>query len=164
MTPTDPNLGGIDLPGSPDFAIDNGLLAPPVGGRFGDCDEPFGLDGQDWKGDPAHAVDIDRRHEGLPNSADAKVARTLNGTDAVEQLGTDRRHGNSSKLDPAASAPPTLTELSALTAFFGGELDRENGAVGGARTQDGNQTGRLSMIGPVNDTPTSFHRQRSVES
>ena len=47
------------------------------------------------KGDPAHAIDIDRRHEYVPNSADAKVARTLDGTKALEQQGTHRRHGNS---------------------------------------------------------------------
>jgi len=35
-----------------------------------------------------------------------------------------------SKLDPAASASPTLTGLSALTVFFGRKLDRENGIAG----------------------------------
>ena len=95
MAASDPNLGGIDLPGSPDFAIDYRRPAPPIGGYLGDCDQSLGLDGQNRKGDPADAVDIDRRHEDLPNSADAKVARTLDGTKAVEQLGTDRRHGNS---------------------------------------------------------------------
>ena len=93
--PADPNLGGIDLPSSPDFTIDHRLVAPPIGGRLGDCDEPPGLDGLDGKGDPAHAIDIDRWHEYIPNSADAKVARTLDGTKALEQLGTNRRHGNS---------------------------------------------------------------------
>ena len=93
VAPSDPNLSGIDLPSSPDFAIDHRLLAPPIGGCFGDCDEPLGLYGQDRKGDPAHAVDLDRRHRDLPNSADAKVARTLNGTKGVEQRGADRRHG-----------------------------------------------------------------------
>src|SRR6267378_1344697 len=95
MSPSDPNLRGIDLPSSPDFAINHRLLAPPIGGCLRDRDEPLGLDGQDRKGDPAYAIDIDRRHEYLPNSADAKIARTLNGTKAVEQRGTDRRHGSS---------------------------------------------------------------------
>src|SRR5229473_8615542 len=31
VTPSDPNLGGIDLPGSPDLAIDHCLFAPPIG-------------------------------------------------------------------------------------------------------------------------------------
>ena len=95
VTPSDPDLGGIDLPGSPDVAIDHRLLAPSIRGRLGDCDEPLGLDGQNRKGDPADAVDIDRRHEDLSNSADAEVARTLDGTKAVKQRGADRRHGNS---------------------------------------------------------------------
>jgi hypothetical protein len=99
VAPSDPNLGGIDLPSSPDFAIDHRLLAPPIGGCLGDCNESLGLDGQDRKGDPAHTVDIDRRHEDLANSADAKVARTLHGTEAVEQRSTDRRHGNPGKRD-----------------------------------------------------------------
>ena len=90
MTPSDPNLGGIDLPSFPDFAIDHRLLTPPIGRCLGDCDEPLGLYRQDRKGDPAHAVDIDRRHEDFPNPADAKVARTLDGTKAVEQTDTDR--------------------------------------------------------------------------
>jgi hypothetical protein len=55
VTPSDPNLGGIDLPSSPDFAIDHRLLAAPIGGRFGDCDKPLGLVGKDRKGDPTHA-------------------------------------------------------------------------------------------------------------
>jgi hypothetical protein len=53
---------------------------------------PLYLDRQDRKGDPAHTVDIDRRHEDMAHSAEAKVARTLNGTEAVEQRGTDQRH------------------------------------------------------------------------
>src|SRR5208337_2515377 len=31
VTPSDPDSGGIDLPGSPDFAIDHRLLARPYG-------------------------------------------------------------------------------------------------------------------------------------
>ena len=86
VTPSDPDPGGIDLPGSPDVAIDHRLLAPAIRGRLGDRDEPLGLRGQDRKGDPADPVDIDRRHEDLSNSADAEVARSLNGTQAVKQL------------------------------------------------------------------------------
>ncbi|WP_456640603.1 hypothetical protein [Bradyrhizobium sp. USDA 10063] len=95
VTPSDPDLGGIDLPSSPDLAIDHRRLAAPIGGCLGARDEPLGLDGLDRKGDPAHAVDIDRRHEDLPSPADAKVTRTLDGTKAVKQRGTDRRHGSS---------------------------------------------------------------------
>ena len=47
VTSSDTNLGRIDLPSSPDFAIDHRLLAPPEGGRLGDCDKPLGLDRQD---------------------------------------------------------------------------------------------------------------------
>ena len=93
MTPSDPDLGGIDLPGPPDVAIDHRLLAPAIGGRLGDCDEPLGLGGQDRKGDPADAVDVDRRHEDLSNSADAEIPWTLNGTQAVKQLGADTGRG-----------------------------------------------------------------------
>jgi hypothetical protein len=95
VTPSDPDLGGIDLPSSPDLAIEHRRLAAPIGGCFGARDEPLGLDGLDWKGDPARAVDIDRWHENLSSPADAKVTRTLDGTKAVEQRGTDRRHGSS---------------------------------------------------------------------
>ena len=80
VTPSDPDPGGIDLPGSPDFAIDHRLLAPAIRGRLGDCDELLGLGGQDRKGDPAYAVDIDRGHEDLSDSPDAEIAWTLNGT------------------------------------------------------------------------------------
>jgi hypothetical protein len=49
----DPDLGGINLPGSPDLAIDHRLRAPPIGGGLGDGDEPLGLVGQDREGNPA---------------------------------------------------------------------------------------------------------------
>lgn len=62
VTPSDPNLGGIDLPSSPDFAIDYRLLAAPIGGRLGDCDKPLGLVGKDRKGDPTHAIDVAEFH------------------------------------------------------------------------------------------------------
>ena len=92
VTPSDPDLGGIDLPGPPDVAIDHRLLAPAIRGRLGDCDEPLGLGGQDRKGDPADAVDIDRRHEDLSNSADGR-----NRLDAQRNEGcqaTRRRYGS----------------------------------------------------------------------
>src|SRR3981189_3746676 len=91
----EPTLVGVALPSSPDFTIDHRLVAPPIGGRLGDCNEPPGLGGQDREGDPGHAIEIDRRHEYVPNSADAKVARTLDGTTALEQHVRHRRHGNS---------------------------------------------------------------------
>lgn len=55
-----------------------------VESRLSDCDEPLDLDGQNRKSDPAHAVDVDRRHEDLPKAANAEVARPLDGTKAVD--------------------------------------------------------------------------------
>jgi hypothetical protein len=52
VAPSDPNLGEIDLRSSPDFAIDQRLLAPPIGGCFGDCDEP----GAAWTGRIGKAI------------------------------------------------------------------------------------------------------------
>ena len=95
VTPADPYLSGIDLPGFPNLAIDHRLLAPSIGGCLSDCDQPLGLDGQQRKSDPAHAVDLDRRHEDLSKAADTKIARPLDRTKAIRQGSTDRRHGGS---------------------------------------------------------------------
>src|SRR5258708_11520867 len=48
----------------------------------------------------------------------------------------------------------------------GRELDRKRNNEGrrDGRVHDGNQTGTISMIGPENETWTSLHRQRSMES
>jgi hypothetical protein len=47
-------------------------------------------------------------------------------------------------------------------AFSGCELDREKDDEG--RRHGGKQTGTISMIGRENETWTSLHRQRSMES
>ena len=122
MTPADPNAGGIDLPGSADAAIDHRLLAPAIGGRFGDRDEPLGLVGQDRKGDSADAVDVDRRHERLSNSADAEIARSFNGTQALTQICADRRHGR------VPAGRRLTSKRSAVEAKIARECLRENPA------------------------------------
>ena len=38
-------ITAFDLPGSPDIAINYRVLAPSIGGRLGDCDEPPALGG-----------------------------------------------------------------------------------------------------------------------
>ena len=45
MTSVDSDLTSIDLPGSPDIAIDHRVLAASIGGRLGDCNEPPALGG-----------------------------------------------------------------------------------------------------------------------
>jgi hypothetical protein len=79
----------------PDLAIDHRFFGTTKGGSLGDRGELLGLDRQERKGDSPYSLDVERRHEDLTNSASAKVARALNGAEAVQQRGTDRRHENS---------------------------------------------------------------------
>jgi hypothetical protein len=95
MAPADADPARFDLPGSPDLAIDQRRLAATIGCRLRDGDQLLELHRQQREGDAAHALDIDRRHQDLLGPADAKIARTLDRTQAGRQRSTDRCHGGS---------------------------------------------------------------------
>ena len=95
LSTADPDSARFELPRFPDLAVDQRLLPPAVGCRLGGRDQPIGLRRQKRKRDPAHAIDVDRGHEDLPQSADAKVARPIDRPEAIEQGITNRRHDHS---------------------------------------------------------------------
>src|SRR5260370_16905890 len=52
VTPSDPNLGGIDLPSSPDLAIDHRLLPAPIRNGLAHSSDPPALHAPHRKADP----------------------------------------------------------------------------------------------------------------
>ena len=57
---------------------------------LGDCDEPLGLDRQHRKGNPARTVDIDRSHDDLAHSANAKNRPGVRRSEGYERVGSNR--------------------------------------------------------------------------
>lgn len=94
-TPADPDLAGIDLPGSPDVTVDERFLAAPVWCAFGDPDQLLDLRRLQRKGDSADTFDVDRRHDDFALAADAEITRLSDRSKQGEESGTDRGHGDS---------------------------------------------------------------------
>src|SRR6266849_6810511 len=83
---------GVDLPGPPNFSVDQGFFAPAVGSLLGDGNELLGLDGQQRQGNGANASHVQAWREDVDRASGVKITGTLHRMQYLGQFGSERCH------------------------------------------------------------------------